>query len=141
LCYPTSYLVKWIPWVVFFHLKISPTNYWLILYYISLCLLKKIYYPPKDKIVIVHTTPESWCRIAIGNFQFFSKRGELATPFHIFRLMLHLFRRKIVSVVKWFQGSHFSGNHFPSKAFFGVWRVRKIANIFYIFIHNIKILM
>jgi len=69
------------------------------------------------------------------------------------KLMLRLFRRKMVSVVKWFQGSHFSKNHFPSKAFFGVWRVRKIANIFLyfysiiltyknqFFIHNIKILM
>jgi hypothetical protein len=48
-------------------------------------------------------------------------------------LMLRLFRRKMVSVVKWFQGSHFSGNYFPSKAFFGVWRVQKIANIFLYF--------
>jgi hypothetical protein len=48
-------------------------------------------------------------------------------------LLLCLFRRKMVSVVKWFQGSHFSGNHFLSKGFFGVWRVRKIANIFLYF--------
>jgi hypothetical protein len=47
--------------------------------------------------------------------------------------MLRLFRRKMVSVVKWFQGSHFSENHFPLKAFSGVWRVRKIANIFLYF--------
>jgi len=49
------------------------------------------------------------------------------------RWMLYLFRRKMVSVIKWFQGSHFSGNHFPSKAFSGVWRVRKIVNIFLYF--------
>jgi hypothetical protein len=48
-------------------------------------------------------------------------------------LMLRLFRRKMVSVVKWFQGSHFSRNHFPSKAFSFVWCVRKIANIFLYF--------
>jgi hypothetical protein len=51
-------------------------------------------------------------------------------------LMLRLFRRKMVSVVKWFQGSHFSGKYFSPKAFFGVWHVHKITNIFHIFIQS-----
>jgi hypothetical protein len=51
-------------------------------------------------------------------------------------LMFCLFRRKMVSVVKWFQGSHFSEKYFSPKAFFGVWRVQKITNIFYIFIQS-----
>jgi hypothetical protein len=55
---------------------------------------------------------------------------------HQMPLMLRLFRRKMVSVVKWFQGSHFSEKYFSPKAFFGVWRVQKITNIFYIFIQT-----
>jgi 23S rRNA U2552 (ribose-2'-O)-methylase RlmE/FtsJ len=50
--------------------------------------------------------------------------------------MLRLFRHKMVFVVKWFQGSHFSEKYFSPKAFFGVWRVRKITNIFSIFIQS-----
>jgi hypothetical protein len=50
--------------------------------------------------------------------------------------MLRLFRRKMISVVKWFQESHFSEKYFSPKTFFGVWRVQKIINIFHIFIQS-----
>jgi hypothetical protein len=53
--------------------------------------------------------------------------------------MLRLFRCKMMFVVKYFQGSHFSEKKnifFLSKSFFGVWRVRKITNIFFIFLFN-----
>jgi hypothetical protein len=54
----------------------------------------------------------------------------------IFKFMLRLFLRKMISVVKWFQESYFSEKYFLPKAFFGVWHVQKITNIFHIFIQS-----
>jgi hypothetical protein len=34
-----------------------------------------------------------------------------------------LFQRKMIFIVKWFQGSHFFEKYFSLKVFFGVWRV------------------
>lgn len=48
--------------------------------------------------------------------------------------MLYLFLRKTIFIVKYFLESYFLKKYFASKIFFGVWRIRKITNIFYIFI-------
>jgi hypothetical protein len=51
------------------------------------------------------------------------KKKGLVSFFQVaasFIFMLRLFRCKIVSVVKYFQRSHFSKKYFPSKLFFGV---------------------